>query len=183
MISYRYHPEEDLNIGKLPEYSMREHARNWQAAKRASLTVATRTTVFTPLPPVWLRPKAPKYDTNESKPATTTQRIPFLQQRATYEVLAETYTKDTYHEDKGKNLQSMPYWEGSVSAPTPPTQIRERSPRSHLPTLVKSPSLGGPSTVNADEQENSERKCSTWQHGRVERWVDAQLTTSPYAQI
>jgi hypothetical protein len=183
MISYCYHPDEDWDIGKVSDYSMREHARNWQAAQRAPLTVATRTKPSTPLPLASLRPKAPKNDIEESKPTAVSQRIPLAQQRATYEGLAEMYTKDSYHEDTGKNLRSMPYWEGSVSAPAPPTQICERPRRTDLSTLVKSFDLGGSSTVKADEQEISEQKRSTWQHGRVERWVDAQLTTSLYARV
>jgi hypothetical protein len=182
MISYRYHPDEDWDIGKVSDYSMREHARNWQAAQRASLTVATRSTISTPLPPAWLRPKAPTDDMEQSKPAATTQRIPLDQQRAAYEDLAEIYTKDSYHEDTCKNMQSGPYWAGRIHWSATPRQIRRQLPIDQ-PALVKPPGLGGSSSVNADVQEKSEQKRSTWQHGRVERWADAQLTTSLYAQI
>jgi hypothetical protein len=181
LVSYRYHPDEDCDIWRVSDYSMREHARNWQAAQKASLTVATRTTISTPLHP--RRPRAPNNDIEKSKPTAESQRIPLAQQRATYEGLAEMYTKDSYHEDTGKNLRSMPYWADRASVRAPADlDRRPPSPSIDPPTLVKSPGLGGSSKADADIPEEFERKRSPWQHGRVERWADAQHTTSLYAR-
>jgi hypothetical protein len=75
MVSYRYHPDEDSDIGKVSDESMREHARNWQAAQRDSLTVATQTTTNSPLLSASLRSEAPRNDADKSNPAE--QSMPY----------------------------------------------------------------------------------------------------------
>jgi hypothetical protein len=171
MISYRYHPDEDWDIGKVSDYSKREHARNWQAAQRAPSMVATQTENSTPLPPTSLRPKAPRNDTENSKPTAMSQRIPLAQQRAAYEELVEIYTKDSYCENTSRNKQLRPCWEdrGITTSPNRTPEIH-RQLLDSTPTLVESSGLGGSSKVDADIPEElfpaatgSSQKCdSKW---------------------
>jgi hypothetical protein len=166
MISYRYHPYEDWDIGKVPEYKMRELARNWQAAQKTSLAVATRTTISTPLPP----------------PASM-KMMHHAPPSAEIVTVAHEYgmaAKDAYHEDTYKSQQSRaerPYWaarmfprfpfdhevyQGHLPIENWPITTAHPAPREYFQPFSNYPlnpsELPGPSRADADTPELSRQE-------------------------
>lgn len=135
-VSYRYHPDEEWDLARVPQYSMREFARGWKAAQGTPRSINTMEKSVPLRAPTWLRGSTTRVVAKEpDQLPTALQRIPIAQQWQTYEELAEIRTKVSYWfrprfpdsinynghgsfgsvESKGWVYQGKPFWENHTS--------------------------------------------------------------------
>lgn len=160
VISYRYHPDEDSDIGRVPEYTMRAFAMNWQAAQRTPLRIDTMNTASQLQPPSWLGSRPPDLTSGASH---TQLRKGQSNSKAEEAQIDTSYRRDVHD---GTNPNSFLTSTSRLDLSIPRLGGNESEQSTALPSVFDvegTPWVGLEACFPSFPQ---------WRHGKPERWIN-----------